>query len=174
MTFEDFHESMTDVERYSSFYDSKAEFAFHRCPEARDFFERAQMVADLGCGTGASTLFIARICPSAKIVTVDNSTQPLDAVTQKLGKRFQNHFPVSVHEFLKKSHQKFDVMFLVKSSHALRSGDCQKLAEHTKKDGYLMQVDGDVKLPEQIGEYFQQLWIDEQPITINSLWRKSS
>lgn len=179
MIFEDFHNSLEGAESYSRCYDIKAEVAFNHCLKAKEDFKIARRIIDLGCGVGASSLFIARICPLAKITMVDPHQNPLEGVKRRLGKRFDKHLSLSATEFLEESGQSvYDVVFLVKSSHILISDNCRDIARCIKPGGYLMQIDGDVRLPSNIDDYFKRLWIDEwQPteetLLVNSLWQKS-
>jgi trans-aconitate methyltransferase len=176
-SFDDLHRTPQEAIRYSQFFRAKGEMAMHVVQEAKAFFNAADLVADLGCGTGASTIFAHKMTPNAGIVTVDVQNTPFPEVIELLEGKHIEHHRESIQDFLNETPLIFDALFIVKASHAIREGDAEKLAAHTKPGGYLLQIDGDVTFPAEMNNYWNPVWFDKDDFSgtytvVNALWQK--
>lgn len=147
-------------------------------PEARTYFQQARLVADLGCGTGSSAIFAHGMSPNADIVTVDNQHKPYPEVIELLNGKHQSHHLETVQRFLDTTDQVFDVVYIVKASHAIKETDVAKLAQHTDRNGFVLQIDGDVELPANMRDFYDPVWFDKfeyqdgKAMIVNALWKR--
>ncbi len=174
----DLHSTPKEAITYSHFFNSKGEMAMRAFPEARAFFQQAKLVADLGCGTASSTIFAHGLSPNAEIITVDNQHKPYSEVVELLQGKHQAHHLETIQRFLSNTDQTFDVVYIVKASHAVKEGDVEKLAKHTNANGFILQIDGDVELPPNMSNYYDPVWFDKyeyqggEAMIVNALWRR--
>ncbi len=167
----DLHRTPEEAIQYSKFYDGEAELLFSQKPDIQNVFKTARIIGDLGSGTGASALFEHRICPDARIITIDNAKRPFSEILRLLEGKHEEHQFISIAQFALTNKKQFDILFAVKSSHAIKSGDIEGLTKCLKPKGFLFQIHGDVELPPIVSQYFVPVWGErDYPTTI--LWQK--
>lgn len=95
-----------------------------------------------------------------------------------VGELVLEHCPEALkHKTILRKHVKLLIWALVLEQALCLQEDCvfrhcEKLAMCIVDNGYLFQVDGDVRFPGEINRFFEPVWYDEMPIVINALWRK--
>ncbi len=152
--FGDLHATPEDAVEYSEFYEPFIRLHFSQFPEAQSYFTRAKKVCDLACGSGASAIFIAKHCPQAQIVTVDDRKTIFPELIQQLRGKHSRHEKTSVSSFLESASDTFDVAFLVKAPNVIYPRDCANLARRIHNGGFVLELNDDKQLPGEMSQYF--------------------
>jgi hypothetical protein len=174
----DLHHSPQDALTYSTSYETFWATYIHDHPEVQNIFANATKVCDLACGSGASTIFISRHCPQADIVTVDIHKSPFPEIVQLLKGKHLRHEDDTASNFLSKTNDAFDIVFLVKAPNVLKPEDCANLAKCVRNKGLVLELYDDVSLPKEMSQYFEPIYdisdYSRGPSwqQINIVWRK--
>lgn len=179
MEFRDINKTIEGVKTHARCYKTFIRHHFEYYAPAADYFRNARLVCDLGSGKGASTLFIAELCPEAEIVTVDPNERLLPEVLMQLKERHRAHYLLPAHKFLGISPDQFDVLILSKAPGLIvYPEDFIDLSKHTASGGFVLELSDDEKLPEIMHNYFDSVSIYPPSISeyllTDILWRKKS